>query len=104
MAVEDKRAAINITYNYRAILVSLFGDMGIRSLYNMTAKDSIPLLEEAITKLGDQEPDPDYWAATEGNVKVVLEGMLFMANNLPDGVWDGDQHENLFQQANIGDL
>ena len=56
----------------------------------MTAKDSIPLLKKAISKLGD-DIDPDYWKSTEGNAKEALRGLLIIAEAAdPEGVWTGD--------------
>lgn len=81
---------LNITYNYSEILAdALERGNGIRSLYGKTGEESIPILERAIGKLGDDESD-DYWEATEGNVKKVLQQLLFMAKLAPDGIWDGD--------------
>lgn len=88
-AVGSTRAEFNVTYNYAPILYSLFPDQGIRFLYGKTAQETVPMLEEAITKLGD-DVHPDYWTATEGNVKVALRSLLQMAIACPQGVWSGD--------------
>ena len=98
-------AALNITYNYadhfRKVLggadveLSTFdkvfggGQTGIRKLYGMSGAESIPVLENAISKLGD-DADDDYWAPTEGNAKRALLQLLALAKMRPDGVWDGD--------------
>jgi hypothetical protein len=90
-------AQINITYNYanhfyRVIparnLDSTRGG-GIRSIYGMTGAESIPVLESAISILGD-DVDDDYWKPTEGNAKRALTQCLALARMRPDGVWDGD--------------
>ena len=48
------------------------------------------MLEKAISALGDDVDDGDYWHATEGNAKRALYGLLAFAKMRPDGVWDGD--------------
>ena len=65
----------------------MLGRKGIRSIYGKTGAESIPMLEKAISALGD---DGDYWNATEGNAKRALYGLLAFAKMRPDGVWDGD--------------
>ena len=55
----------------------------------MTGAESVPVLEGAISKLGD-DTDEDYWKPTEGNVKQALEQLLALARMRPDGVWAGD--------------
>ena len=86
-----RRCEFNITYNYRPFFVKTIDkDEGIRKLYGMTAKESIPVLEKAISMLGD-DVDADYWKATEGNAKEALKGLLTIAKAAdPDGVWSGD--------------
>ena len=85
----SNEASLNITYNYASIFKQYLGDYGIRTIYGMTGADSIPLLETAINAL-DDDVDPDYWKATEGNAKRALEGLLRFAKKRPDGIWDGD--------------
>jgi hypothetical protein len=79
---------LNVTYNYSTILYRVI-DGGIRGLYGKTGAESIPLLKTAIAQLGD-DTDPDYWEATEGNVKAALLKVLALAQMRPDGVWAGD--------------
>ena len=55
----------------------------------MTGAESIPILEAAAAKLGD-EASGDYWEPTEGNAKRPLLQLAAMARMRPDGVWDGD--------------
>lgn len=82
---------MNITYNYQPLLVKAFGtEDGVRTIYGMTAKESIPVLESAMLKLGN-DADDDYWKPTEGNVKQAIAGLLAIARSSdPEGVWSGD--------------
>lgn len=87
---------LNITYNYGALWNKAFGDdnesirkYSIRDLYGKFGHESIPILEKAISRLGD-DVDNDYWKPTEGNVKAALIQLLTLAKLRPDGVWDGD--------------
>lgn len=82
-------AHLNVTYNYAEHFVRVLGEKGIRSIYGTTGADSIPVLEAAISKLGD-DADDDYWKATEGNAKQALVQLVALAKIRPDGVWDGD--------------
>ena len=83
-------ASLNITYNYSNHFSKVFGDEeGIRKLYGMTAVESIPILEKAISELGN-DVDPDYWVSTEGNAKSALCQLLALAKMRPDGIWAGD--------------
>ena len=65
-----KELWLNVTYNYGHFYYrpEVFGDGGIRSIYGKTGAESIPMLEKAISALGDDVDDSDYWNATEGNV------------------------------------
>lgn len=87
-----KELWINVTYNYGHFYYrpEVFGDGGIRSIYGKTGAESIPMLEKAISALGDDVDNSDYWHATEGNAKRALYGLLAFAKMRPDGVWDGD--------------
>lgn len=87
-----KELWLNITYNYGMYFRrdDVLGRKGIRSIYGKTGAESIPMLEKAISALGDDIDDSDYWHATEGNAKRVLCGLLAFAKMRPDGVWDGD--------------
>lgn len=78
----------NITCNYSEILYKVLPD-GVLGLQDISAADSIPILEQAITKLGD-DVDSNYWVATEGNVKRALYGLLALAKLRPDGMWKVD--------------
>ena len=86
-------AWLNVTYNYSGYFRAVLGDEGIRSIYGMTAADSIPLLEEAAAKLDENEegPDEDYWKATSGNARAALLNLIALARLAPpDAVWSGD--------------
>lgn len=82
-------ASLNITYNYARHYVRTIGDKGIRTIYGMSGADSIPLLENAASKLAD-DVDDDYWKPTEGNAKRALIQLVALAKMRPDGVWTGD--------------
>lgn len=82
-------ASFNITYNYYQHYRNVFGEDGIRTIYGMSGAESIPLLESAIFKLGD-DVDKDYWKPTDGNAKAALYKLLALARMRPDGVWQGD--------------
>jgi hypothetical protein len=79
-------ATLNITYNYSKHFVRIFGNKGIHTINGMTGVDSIPVLSNAINKLGDDVSD-DYWAATEGNAKNSLVQLLTLVKMRPDGIW-----------------
>ena len=79
---------LNVTYNYAKHYVTI-GDKGIRTIYGMTGKDSLPLLDATIEALGD-DTDPNYWASTEGNAKQALINLWALAAAKPEGVWAGD--------------
>jgi hypothetical protein len=81
-------AWLNVTYNYSKHFQRI-GGKGIRTIYGMTGAESIPLLENAISELGD-DVDADYWKCTEGNAKAALRGLLAFAKMRPDGIWSGD--------------
>lgn len=85
----DTRLCLNVTYNYAKHFCRVFGEKGIRSIYGMTGAESLSVLGEAISQLGN-DVDPDYWTATEGNAKAALFQLRAMALLRPDGVWSGD--------------
>ena len=81
---------VTITYNYSGYYRIAFNDLaGIRILYGKSGKDSISLLNMAIAKLPNNT-DPNYWEATGGNAKRPLKLLLKMAEQHPEGIWDGD--------------
>ena len=81
--------SLNITYNYSKHFVRVLGIHGIRSIYGKSGHETIPILQDAISKLADDKVD-NYWASTEGNAKASLIQLLAMAKLRPDGVWNGD--------------
>ena len=85
----ESTARLNITYNYSEHFYRVLGEKGIRTLYGRTGAESIPILRDAIDKLGDDVSD-NYWDGTEGNAKSALLQCLALAQMRPDGVWTGD--------------
>lgn len=83
------KLTLNVTYNYGKIYYHLFGEQGIRFLYDKSAHETIVPLQEAIAKLKD-DVDDNYWNATEGNAKQALISLLTFAQMRPDGIWTGD--------------
>ena len=66
----------NITFNYSQAFQKAFRDEeGIKVLDGMACMEAIPLIVEAMKRLGDDETD-NYWDPTEGNAKRALEGLL----------------------------
>lgn len=80
---------LNVTYNYWKHYRRVMGEEGIRTIYGMSGAQSIPILEAAAAKLGD-DVSGDYWEDTEGNAKRPLLQLAAMARMRPDGIWDGD--------------
>jgi len=84
------RLELNITYNYSSYFYDVMGKEGIRTIYGMTAYDSIPVLENAIEQL-DGDVSDDYWEPSEGNAKKALCDLLTMAKMAPkESIWGGD--------------
>ena len=84
-----QEAWLNVTYNYSEHYYRLFGENGISTIYGLTGAESIPLMKEVASKLGDDISD-NYWDATEGNAKKALLQLIALAEMRPDGIWDGD--------------
>lgn len=103
-------AEFNITYNYsehfRRVFVPVHATerttqfaandglvYGIRTLYGMTALNSISVLMRAILMLGT-DTHPDYWQPTEGNVRDSLIQLSTLAHygamKNPKCIWMGD--------------
>jgi hypothetical protein len=81
---------VSITFNYVWYYKRVFNsERGIRRLYGMTAEQTIPILEFAISKLPNNK-DPNYWIPTGGNAKEPLKKLLEIAKLHPKGIWDGD--------------
>lgn len=82
-------AWLNVTYNYGKHFRAVLGTEGIRTIYGMTGRESIPILQAAANLLSG-EPDEDYWAATKGNAKKALLDLIELAKAAPSGIWSGD--------------
>ena len=82
-------AWLNVTYNYASHFRRVLGEKGIRTIYGMTGRDSVPVLTTAMAQLAD-DVAADYWAATEGNAKAALNNLRLLALACPDAVWGGD--------------
>lgn len=89
-------AWLNVTYNYYRFFVRALGKNGIRSIYGLTPKESIPILDAAIAKLGNAKPEPNYWKACAGNAKKALLDLKRLAElsilyfPKEELKWDGD--------------
>ena len=89
-------AWLNVTYNYAPIFYRVLGEKGVRTIYGLSPRDSIPVLDAALEKLGDATPDRDYWKPSHGNAKRALENLRRLAQlaveHFPDEAlaWDGD--------------
>jgi hypothetical protein len=89
-------AWLNITYNYWRIFHRLFGEDGITTIYGMNVKDARTILVGAVARLGDAEPDENYWKACDGNAKKALAGLIELTDralsDYPDDemFWEGD--------------
>ena len=80
--------SLNVTYNYCKYYYKTIDEKdGIKFLHGKTGAETIPVLKEAILKLGD-DVSSDYWEATEGNAKRALTQLLALASMRPDGVWE----------------
>ena len=103
-------AHLSITYNYAPHFYLVFDSLpgpratapqwmrdygvgkpvhGVRTIYGLTGAESLPVLDKAISALGD-DVDADYWKATEGNAKRALIQLRSLAAMRPDGMWSGD--------------
>ena len=83
-------AWLNVTYNYSPHFYRLIDvENGIRAIYGMTGAQSIKILNEAVSKLGD-DVCSNYWEPTEGNAKAALLKLIALAEMRPDGIWNGD--------------
>jgi len=90
-------AWLNVTYNYSGTFQKLFGKDGIRSIYGLSVKKSIKVLDEAIKKLGDVKPNlHNLFDPCEGNVKKALIDLKTLAEMAIEQhpntrmVWSGD--------------
>lgn len=83
-----QEAWFNMTFNYSQHIYKVL-EGGIPGLDGKLVRDTIPQILEAEGRL-EGEPDPDYWAPTEGNAKKALKGLLMLAVQAPDGYWEID--------------
>lgn len=108
---------LNVTYNYSRwyYLDGVFppavpdedyhgGRGGIRSIYNMSGAESIPVLKQAISALESCKEDisekerqdyeahgaTGYWMPARENAIRPLYQLLSFAQMRPDGIWEGD--------------
>lgn len=77
---------------------------GIRTIYNKSGAESIPILKHAIAVLEASDENlseeeikelkqnnvDDYWMPTRENAIRPLYQLLSMAQLRPDGIWEGD--------------
>ena len=81
-------AELNVTYNYSQYFYNtLDADDGLRWLDGKTAKDAVPVLKQAVARLGTNQSD-DYWEATEGNAGHALSILLDWANQHLDATFE----------------
>jgi len=79
---------LTVTYNYSPLFYEVFpNDEGLKWLYSKTGKESIPVLEKAVERLGTKR-DSDYWKATMGNAGHSLSILLDWAREFPQGKWE----------------
>lgn len=82
-------AELYVTYNYGVHFRKLNGNKSLPEwLGNLTGAQSCPILCDAITRLGKDVDKNDYYNATEGNARRALKGLLSLALECPDGVWE----------------
>ncbi len=72
-------ADLNVTYNYGR-------HFDFNALDGKKAADTIPVLEEAVQRLGTEQ-DADYWNPTPGNTGHACAILLAWARQHPDAVW-----------------
>ena len=84
----NDQAWLNVTFNYSVHFARVFGEPGLRSIYGLTGRQSIPVLTAAINALGTDVVE-DYWAPTEGNARRTLENLRSLAAGCPDAIWTG---------------
>ena len=85
-------AELNVTYNYSARFreawpEELRGHGALTQMLNgLTGADTIPLLEQAVAKLGTDR-SADYWEPSAGNAGAALDTLLSWARTHPQGRW-----------------
>lgn len=84
-----EEAWLNVTYNYSKAYALVLPSSSLRNLLDgKTARDVIPVMEEAVQKLGTEEYEKDYWAPTPGNAGYALNILLTWAKQYPDAVFE----------------
>lgn len=79
-------AEMTVTYNYLEV-THLVGFHFRDDLDGKVAKDTIPILEKVVEKLGTHRYK-DYWAPTPGNTGAIANTLLSWAKQHPHGVWE----------------
>tara|TARA_Y100000310_G_C20247431_1_gene607488 strand:- start:41 stop:397 length:357 start_codon:yes stop_codon:yes gene_type:complete len=80
-------ADITVTYNYWPFFrETLHEEKGLYILDNMSARDSLVPLAQAVAKLGI-DVDDNYWKPTRGNAGHILSIMLTWACRNLNAVW-----------------
>jgi hypothetical protein len=79
------RAELSVTSNYARYFESM-GTEGIREINGKTGAESFTLLMPAIERLGFDKTD-NYWQATEGNARIALMHLCYLAMMFPNGIW-----------------
>lgn len=82
-------AWLNITYNYSPFFCDIFGENGIRTIYGMNVRESMPLLLDAMLNLKGN-PAECYWDATEGNARAAIMELMMLGMRALEGEWAGD--------------
>lgn len=82
-------ACLNVTYNHS----NLFGEVlseerRLDCLDGWSGLHTLIDLSGAITQLGNEPPDEDYWKPTRGNARKALAILLFWAALHPEGIWE----------------
>lgn len=73
-------AVINVTYNYG----NLFR---FPELDGKTGSETLPMLDEFLTRHGMEEPSNNYWDSTPGNVVKTIRVLQSWALQYPDAKW-----------------
>ena len=84
ITIDHDEASCCVTYNYSEVY-RLVG-FHMKDINGKTGKETIPILEQSIEKLGTKSYD-DYWAPTPGNAGIALVSLLNWAKEHPDGIW-----------------
>ena len=72
---------------YYSHVIEEYLGFDLKELDGKSVDDSIDALRNAIKVMKD-DYDSDYWKPTEGNVKLALQGLVALASQCPDGIWE----------------